>query len=141
MFDLRSNERLNYWKQFRDKLETSSNPLQDVIDLWTKAPFVSPYLDPFNPKSWPDPWHLVIDGKYDDLAICLGMLYTLKLTQRFYNAECEIHMSIGEEKKDRCFFLVVDHSRVLNYDYGKISKIKDLPTMQTNTLWSVKILQ
>lgn len=141
MFDLRSNERLNYWKQFRDKLEISSDPLQNVIDLWIKAPFVNTYLDPFNPNSWPDPWHLILDGKYDDLAICLGMLYTIKLTQRFYDVTCEIHMSIGEEKKDPCFFVVVDHLYVLNYDYGKISKINDLSTTQTNTLWSVKILQ
>jgi hypothetical protein len=141
VFDLRSNERLNYWKRFRDNLEISLNPLQDVMELWLKAPFVSPYLEPFDPNSWPDPWHLILDGKYDDLAICLGMLYTLKLTQRFYSVDCEIHMSIDKEKKDPCFFLVVDHLHVLNYNYGKISKIEDLSTIPTNTLWSVKVLQ
>lgn len=136
MFDLTVSERLGYWKKTREQLETSETPFQEVIDLWARAPFVSPYLDPFNPASWPDPWHLIIDGKFDDLAICLGMLYTLKLTQRFYDTTCEIHMSMPDEKNKRQFFLVVEDHAVLNFEYGKVSPVDAIKNTKTNTLWS-----
>ncbi len=80
MFDLHGTERLIEWKKFRDSLETDESPLIRVADLWSKAPFVNSYLNPKNPTEWPDPWQLILDLKLDDLAICLGMLYTIKLT-------------------------------------------------------------
>lgn len=140
MFDLASAERLSYWKKLREQIETSQEPFQEVVDLWSKAPFVNPYLDPFVPDSWPDPWHLILDGKFDDLAICLGMLYTLKLTQRFYNTLCEIHMSMPEEKNKRQFYLLVHDHAVLNFEYGTVSPIDVIKTIKTNTLWSVTTL-
>ena len=92
MFNLYGNERLTSWKQFRDTLEISTSPFEDVAELWSHAPFVSAFINPHTSESWPDPWHLIIDGKFDDLAIVLGMLYTLKLTKRFADAEFVIHM-------------------------------------------------
>lgn len=140
MFDLDANERLNFWKQLREELEISEDPLQKVVDFWIRAPFVNQYLDPTDPSSWPDPWHLILDGKYDDLAICLGMLYTIKLTQRFNQSKCEIHMSIDKKKNEKNFFIVIDDNTVLNYQYGKITDIKDIKNQETNTLWTVKTL-
>jgi hypothetical protein len=140
VFDLDGAQRLTYWKKLRDKIETSDEPVRDVLDLWIKAPFVNRYLDPFDPNSWPDPWHLIIDGKYDDLAICLGMLYTLKLTQRFYDVPCEIHMSIPDDNSNTDFYLIIDNQQVLNYEYGKISSIEVLENVKTSTLWNVKTL-
>lgn len=116
MFDLFGNERLIKWKEFREQLETADDPYQSVVDLWIKAPFVSPFLDHQNPGSWPDPWHLVLDDRLDQLAIVLGMLYTLKLTRRFMESEYEIHMSIIDDK-NKDFFLVID-GYVLNLEYG-----------------------
>ena len=84
VFDSYGTDRLTKWKQFRDSLETSATPLEDVAELWSHAPFVSPYLDPQNPAEWPDPWHLILDLRLDDLAIALGMLYTIKLTPVSY---------------------------------------------------------
>ena len=134
MFDLYGNERLIKWKQFRDSLEISDTPLADVAELWSHAPFVNPFLDPKQPNTWPDPWHLVIDGKLDDLAICLGMLYTIKLTQRFTDTVCEIHMSMLPEDHSK-FFLVVDNS-VLNYEPRIAHDLKVLHQIQTDIVWS-----
>jgi hypothetical protein len=120
VFDLRDNERLIEWKKFRDSLEHNQSPLQEVADFWSMAPFVNRYLDPFDPKSWPDPWHLVLDGKFDNLAICLGMLYTLQLTQRFMHGKYEIHMSVTPEIKESLFYLSVDRSFILNYTYKQV---------------------
>ena len=135
MFDLYGNERLFKWKQFRDSLEVSNNPMDDVAKLWSHAPFVNPFLDPQKPMSWPDPWHLVIDGKLDDLAICLGMLYTIKLTQRFIDSNCEIHKSMLPNNLEPSFYLVVDQQHVLNYEPRIVHSIAVLDKVQTNTLW------
>ena len=134
MFDLYGNERLIKWKQFRDSLEFSDTPLADVAEFWSHAPFVNPFLDPKQPNTWPDPWHLVIDGKLDDLAICLGMLYTIRLTQRFIDTVCEIHMSMLPEDHSK-FFLVVDNS-VLNYEPRIAHDLKVLHQIQTDIVWS-----
>jgi hypothetical protein len=136
VFDLHSKDRLAAWKKFRDSLETSGHPLEDVAELWARAPFVSDYLDPENPSKWPDPWHLILDLRLDTLAISLGMLYTIKLTQRFIHTGCEIHKSTNTNKKDTSYLLVVDNQYVLNLEYRKVLKIIELDQMETNIIWS-----
>ena len=136
MFNLHGNERLAAWKNFRDSLESSENPLLDVAEFWSQAPFVSPHLDPNDPTNWPDPWHLVLDLHLDDLAIALGMLYTLKLTQRFMNAQYEIHMSMLPNKKDPAYLLVVDNKYVLNLEYKNVVDIEKISKISTNIIWS-----
>jgi hypothetical protein len=134
VFDTFGNERLTKWKEFRTELETSEQPFHQVADLWAKAPFVNPFLNPQNPVEWPDPWHLILDGRYDQLAIVLGMLYTIKLSQRFIDTPCEIHTSITD-KKEQMFFLVIDKTHVLNYEYGTVTEYNKINN-QTNILWS-----
>ena len=135
MFNLYGNERLTEWKRYRDSLESCDNPLTRVAELWATAPFVNPYLDPNNPIEWPDPWHLVLDSKLDELAICLGMLYTVKLTQRFMTSVCEIHMSMPTNNSEPSYYLLVNGQYVLNYEPRVVHNISVLDTVQTNTLW------
>lgn len=135
MFNLYGNDRLTEWKEFRNSLEVSNDPLSTVAELWSRAPFVNHYLNPQNTTEWPDPWHLIIDGKYDELAIALGMLYTIKLTDRFIVTPCEIHMTISEKKEDTSFFLIVDNRYVLNYE-PRFVVSTDMISSQTNKIWS-----
>jgi hypothetical protein len=136
VFDSYGTDRLTKWKEFRDSLETSATPLEDVAELWSHAPFVSPYLDPQNPLEWPDPWHLILDSRLDELAIVLGMLYTIKLTRRFIDTPCEIHTSILSNKKETMYLLIVDNKYVLNLEYKRVSSIEELARLSTNTIWS-----
>ena len=136
MFDLYGTERLTEWKKFRDSLETDESPLIRVADLWSKAPFVNSYLNPKNPTEWPDPWQLILDLKLDDLAICLGMLYTIKLTQRFMDIECEIHTSMLSKEFNKKFFLVVDNKHVLNYTFGAVDSLSVFNQTLTDKIWS-----
>ena len=135
MFNLYGNERLIEWKRFRDSLESCSDPLTRVAELWATAPFVNPYIDPNNPNEWPDPWHLILDSKLDELAISLGMLYTIKLTQRFMDSNCEIHKSMLPNNLEPSFYLVVDQQHVMNYEPRIVHGISVLDKVQTNTLW------
>ena len=141
MFDAYGIDRLAKWKEFRQQLEHSPTPLEDVAGFWSRAPFVSDYLNPKTPQTWPDPWHLILDQKLDSLAIVLGMLYTIKLTQRFMDAVCEIHMSMSQKEKDHDYYLVIDNTYVLNFYYGAVASIEDFKNVQTNILFSVKTLQ
>lgn len=134
MFDTHGVDRLSEWKRFRDRLETSPNPLEELADFWSRAPFVNSYLDENNPKEWPDPWHLVLDERLDDLAIALGMLYTLKLTQRFMDTKCEIHMSMLPNNTTSHWLLVED-KYVLNYKYKEVVDASELDNVTTSKLY------
>lgn len=111
VFDVYGTERINQWRQIRDDLETDANPYEKALSIWCRAPLVNSYMDPTCPEQWPDPWHLILDNRYDDLALALGIMYTLKLTQRFMAAKFEIHMSMQEKESfyliaaDTCFDL------------------------------------
>jgi len=135
MFDSFGNERLIKWKDFRQQLELSDDPLLEVSQFWSKAPFVNSFIDSNTPSAWPDPWHLVLDNRYDDLAIALGMLYTIKLTQRFIDSDFEIHMSMPEQKKSQKFFLVVDKKHVLNYEYASVVDADQI-MCPSNIIWA-----
>jgi hypothetical protein len=135
VFDSYGTDRLIDWKNFRDSLELSNNPFEEVVEFWSKAPFVSSYLDPNNPNEWPDPWHLILDLRLDDLAIALGMLYTIKLTRRFMASDCEIHMSMPPDNKDPIYFLIVDNQHVLNLEYKKVKTVSEIKNIETNKIW------
>jgi hypothetical protein len=134
VFDLHGVDRLNEWKRFRDGLENSADPLKDVVDLWSRAPFVNPYLDPNNPESWPDPWKLVLDLRLDNLAINLGMLYTLQLTQRFMRETLEIHMSMSGDQRTIDYFLSVGGQYLLDYQSRAVRPYNP----DLNKIWSFK---
>jgi hypothetical protein len=82
MFKLSTSDRLNRWKSFRHHLNDLSliDALVETQDLWNQCPFCPYYLEVANPSSWPDPWQLITENYYCDLAKSLGMLYTLHLT-------------------------------------------------------------
>ena len=141
VFDEYGTKRLAAWREFRESLEVSPTPLEDVAKLWKHAPFVSPYLDPQIPSAWPDPWHLMLDLRLDDLALVLGMLYTIKLTQRFIDTKCEIHMSMCPQTKQRQYMLVVGDAQVLNFEYGTVVGAEQLEHLDTTTIYAVSRLQ
>ena len=136
MFDLRNDDKIKAWREFRDGLETSNDPMGDVAHFWGKAPYVSNYLNPYNPQSWPDPWKLVINGRYDLLAISLGICYTFELTERFSESTQKVYMSI-EPGKENKFMSVIDDQHVLNLHHGFKASISDLPTNAV-LLWENK---
>jgi hypothetical protein len=137
VFDVYGNDRLIAWKQFRDLVENSNSPLDDVAELWSHAPFVNDYLDPTHPSTWPDPWKLIIDLKLDSLAIALGMLYTIKLTKRFENNICEIQSLVDPIENKTFYILVVDGTFILNLEYRKVLLMDAISKLETNILWSV----
>ena len=115
MFNLNYEQRLKSWSAFRNSLEQSVDPLQDVIEFYKDAPLVSIHTDPYNREMWPDPWELINENEYCDYCIILGMCYTLQLTDRFSGEHFEIHITLDEENTGHLYLLVVG-DRVLGFD-------------------------
>jgi hypothetical protein len=129
MFDLSPDERLTAWADLRRNLDTSKNPLEQLIEFWDHPPYV-PYnrnVDPFNQRSWPTPWEIVIENKYDDFTKVLMMAWTLKLTSKFKDAKVEIKTYADIEKNREYNLLYVDDSVVINYVDNCLSKADDIP--------------
>lgn len=129
MFDLSPDERLTAWADLRRNLDTSKNPLEQLIEFWDHPPYV-PYnrnVDPFNQRSWPTPWEIVIENKYDDFTKVLMMAWTLKLTSKFKDAKVEIKTYADIEKNREYNLLYVDDSVVINYVDNCLSTVDDIP--------------
>jgi len=92
IFELRPEERISAWRQFRQNIQylERDNMLHEVAKLWAKAPIVNYYLEPDHTDQWPDPWMLITENMYCDIAISLGAFYTLFLTERFDKRDLEV---------------------------------------------------
>lgn len=122
MWDLRSGDRLKLWREFRLSLDNLqlSEALEKVSNLWSFAPFVNHYLDPAKPSEWPDPWELLHENYYCDLAKALGMFYTIALSNHGRRNTVELSILKHKKKKDHINIVSVNNELVLNYDFNTI---------------------
>jgi len=127
MFNKSPDERLSDWSDFRKELTTSEDPLETLANFWSAAPRIihNPKIDPYNPKSWPTPWELIYENKYDDFTLALMMGYTLKLSDRFKNDKIELKTMVDSQKTRLYNLVYVNETDVLNYESGSI-KAQDL---------------
>ena len=121
--------RLAEWSSFRQSLEISNDPIQDVIDYYKQVPVVSIHTDPYDMSSWPDPWELVYENEYCEYCILLGMCYTLQLTDRFSESNFEIHITLDEKESVIRYLLFVDNLTI-GYYYNKSIDATDLPMLK-----------
>ena len=94
MFKLSTSDRLNRWKTFRYSLSDLSIDLaiKQTLDFWNRCPFCPFYLEIDRPDTWPNPWQLIEDNHYCDLAKCLGIVYTLYLSKHANDLDPEIRV-------------------------------------------------
>ncbi len=129
MFNLSPDDRLSAWAKHRHQLENSSNPFDEVIAFWKESPYV-PYnrkVDPFNQRSWPTPWDIIVDNKYDDFTKALMIAWSLKLTDKFKNSRIEIKTYTDRERPRQYNLVFVDDDVIINYNDNDITLAKDLP--------------
>lgn len=136
MFNKHDTDRIAEWKHFRDYLEQSPTPYEDVANLWGRAPFVENYLDHTHPETWPDPWHILVDDRLDNLAICLGILYTFKLTERFKDIPCEIIRLDDPRDRQTINILLVDNTHVLNWNIREVVSKSVLDGLKIKRIWA-----
>lgn len=130
MFNKNTDDRLSTWLAFREQLENSNDPFQDTCEFWKNAPFI-PYnhnIDPFNRFSWPSPWEIIVNNKYDDFTKALMIGFTIKFTKKFKNTPVEIRTLVDNTKTGRYNIVLIDNMWVLNFDEDKpilFEKISD----------------
>jgi hypothetical protein len=75
--------RLESWAELRTQnqelpLEIA---LQNINDYWQESPWQPYYLHWDDQPNWPDPWQLLSDNLFCDLARGLGILYTVSMLE------------------------------------------------------------
>lgn len=129
MFNLSPDERLSAWADFRHSLDSSENPLETLIEFWDHPPYV-PFnrnVDPYNQRSWPTPWEILIENKYDDFTKVLMMAWTLKLTATFKDSKIEIKTYTDAHRSRQYNLVFIDDEFVINYTDNGINKPSDIP--------------
>jgi hypothetical protein len=78
------NARLESWNQLRNQCQhlPVQQALEHINAWWFQAPWQPYYLHWDDQKTWPDPWQLLSDNIFCEVARGLGILYTVTLLDR-----------------------------------------------------------
>jgi hypothetical protein len=122
MWNLNSEQRLGEWKKFREEISNLDleEAIQATTHLWSYAPFVGYYLDPTNSKEWPDPWQLLDENYYCDIAKSLGMLYTLALSSHGKDIDLELRIVADKDGNGSHLVYINQGKYVINYWHDEI---------------------
>jgi hypothetical protein len=122
-------ERLEQWNSLRINCQTVSvkTALENINSWWFQTPWQPYYLHWDDRPTWPDPWQLLNDNVYCDLARALGILYTVTMLDRADMADAKLVLT-----QDGCnLVLVAKEKYILNWE----------PDSIVNTFQAVKIKQ
>jgi hypothetical protein len=75
------DQRLNDWYNLRNfaKTQPIDQALSTITGWWSLAPWQPYYLHWDDEPMWPDPWQLLSDNTFCELARGLGILYTVSM--------------------------------------------------------------
>jgi len=106
--------RLQDWFQLRQSV--TSLPIEQqcvtIDEWWQRAPLVTHHLHPLDMENWPDPWELLSENTYCEVARALGMCYTLLLLDI---SDVEMGLSTNNIGEDVVLVLVDNAKYILNY--------------------------
>ena len=73
--------RLDAWANLRQQIQTedAETALLRINQWWFQSPWRAYHLHWDDQPTWPDPWELLSDNLYCDVARGLGILYTISL--------------------------------------------------------------
>lgn len=114
------DQRLRSWYDLRQHCQKI--PLEPCLlsinDWWMQAPWRPYYLHWDDIETWPDPWELLADNIFCDLARALGIMYTIMLMQR----EDTPNPALAQGQ-DCNLVLVQDGKYILNWGHGRLLNI------------------
>jgi hypothetical protein len=84
MWQTNFDSRLASWAELRASVQNQpiESALSAINQWWFNAPWRPYYLHWDDQPSWPDPWQLLSDNVYCDLARGLGIVYTISMLDR-----------------------------------------------------------
>jgi len=119
--------RLASWNQLRDHCQTLplESALAAVNSWWFAAPWQPYYLHWDDQSNWPDPWQLLSDDVYCEVARALGIVYTISMLDRADMADATLILT----EDDGNLVRVAKEKYILNWNLEGI----------VNTFTKVKI--
>lgn len=129
MWKLPPADRLEHWKRFRREIDsmTFEAALEQVAKFWNRAPFTPFYLEHDQPQNWPDPWTLIAENCYCDLAKALGIVYTLHLSNhKDHNISLRIYRRSGTFHQYNLVW-INNGKYVLNLESEEVVNKKSIP--------------
>jgi hypothetical protein len=107
-------DRLTSWARLRTAVESMEleQSLQEISTWWYQAPWTGYHLDWDDCTIWPDPWQLLSDNIYCDVARGLGILYTITLLDHKDLISAELVLT----EDNRNLVLVNKEIYTLNWD-------------------------
>ena len=120
--------KLSSWINFRKRLETSATPFEDVIKHYNTLNKCKLSVDPWDQKTWPDPWELLCQNKICDFTNSLGVCYSLQLTDRFSQSKFEIHICTDTINDEVMYPVIIDDQYVLCYKLNEVCQKAELPS-------------
>jgi len=108
------DNRLHAWVNLRNRCQSldSETALTAINQWWFNAPWVPYHLHWDDQATWPDPWQLLSDNIYCELARGLGILYTINLLDRADMADAELVLADDGTN----LVLVAKEKYILNWD-------------------------
>ena len=117
---LNFSARLESWNALRDSCQNLpvETALTTINNWWFNVPWKPYYLHWDDQPTWPDPWQLLSDNIYCDLARGLGILYTITLLNR-----ADLQDSVLAEADQGNLVLVQQGKYILNWDSEQVLNI------------------
>lgn len=111
-------DRLGSWNRLREAVQNLpiELALQNINEWWFDAPWKPYYLHWDDMRDWPDPWQLLNDNWYCDLARALGILYTISLLDREDLGDARLVLT----EDGTNLVLVAKEKYILNWDRDTI---------------------
>ena len=124
-------QRLEIWADLRYRC--ADLPLDQCLDeinnWWQRSPWRPYYLHWDDRQTWPDPWELLAENVFCDVARALGIIYTIRLLDR---GDCaDAHMV---ESAQGNLVLVQSGKYILNWKPGTVVNIASETIIPMRTL-------
>ena len=119
--------RLKAWADLRSRCQSLDLEfaLSTINAWWFTTPWQPYYLHWDDQPKWPDPWQLLSDNVYCDLARGLGIVYTISLLDRADMADTEL--VLAEDGTN--LVLVAKEKYILNWNKDLI--VNNKPKVKT----------
>jgi hypothetical protein len=110
--------RLDAWASLRQQIqnESAEHALATINQWWFNTPWRAYHLHWDDRATWPDPWELLSDNLYCDVARGLGILYTISLLDHADLTDAELVLT----DEGHNLVLVNKRKYILNWDADNI---------------------
>lgn len=110
--------RLDAWANLRQQIQNDSaeQALIAINQWWFQTPWRAYHLHWDDQETWPDPWELLSDNLYCDVARGLGILYTISLLDHPDLTDAELVLT----DEGHNLVLVNKRKYILNWDTENI---------------------